>query len=896
MDFLRTLVSRCASLFGRCKQDADLDDELRTHLELATREYKSHGLSDHDANAAALRAFGGVTQTREAWRIQRSMPFIESLSRDFRFALRQLAKSPAFTFTAVLTLALGIGANASVFSVLSALLLRPLPFAHPDRLVRVYSLIHNEPVGPSPVDARDFAQQNRTFEHLAVFDQWRKNVVTATGGNPENVNIGLGSLDLFESLGIHPIMGRLFTADEGLPGRNHVALITEAFWESHYGRDPAILGRSIVINAEPYSIIGIIPHALPGWLRGINASLEVWEPFLPVPGIWDDYERAERGFTAVGLLREGVSIRQAQDDLTTVAAHLAAAYPIDRGIGVSVQPLIDARAAELKPQLYLLMGAVILILLITCSNLAALLLARNITRKREFATRAALGAGRLTLVRQILVETLLVALLGGACGVAVAWSIDALIRMRHPASIPQLASIGLDGRVLLFTLSIALATSLVFGMAPAVLNTQINFAEVLRKGARGASAPLQHAFRKGLVIGQIAVTLVLTVSAALFVQTILHLRNQGFGFRADHLLKGHFFLPATQYPTSDAITRFCDGFAERLRAWPGVHDVSITTIYPPYERWDMMFTIEGRPISRADEIPSTFFGVTDSNYLRTVGIRLVEGRDFSSADRVNTPVVTIVNQTFARRFLPDRDPLGVRINLGSPPNIAVKDRWLGGEDVPATIIGVMADVKDNGLAVPVEPQMITLFRQMPLVNYGFKDFIVRSEVAPEALKRLVLRELHTIDPLLPLSEVSTMDEHIEALTADKQFTSFILTCFAALGLILANIGIYGVVSYLVAQRNRELAIRLALGAHRTNLLHLVLRQGIALAAAGVVTGLVGSALAGLALSSLLYGISAFDSVTLSSVSLFLIAVAVAASAIPARRAASTDPVQALRTE
>jgi putative ABC transport system permease protein len=537
MDWFRILFSRCSAIFRRQSLDEELDEEFTAHIDLLVEEKLKSGLSAEDARMEARREFGAVTQIKENYRIQRDALWARQLGRDFRFALRQLANTPSFTLTAVLTLALGIGANSAVFSVLSALLLRQLPFEHADRLVRIYSVIHNEPVGPSPLDSRDFARQNHTFEHLAVFDQWRKNVIISkSSDNAENINVGLGNVDLFQALGINPIMGRLFTEDEGLPGRNHVALITESFWQSHFARDPAILGRTMTINGEPYSIIGVLPQPIPGWLRGIGHSLAVWEPFVPVPGIWNDTERAERGFTAVGLLRKGVTMQQAQADLDTVAAGLASAYPIDRGIGVAVQPLVNARTAELRPQLYLLMGAVILILLIACLNLAALLLARNTGRHREFAMRSALGATRLTLVRQILVETMMLSLLGAGSGVFVAEAIDMLIRREHPASIPELADISLDWRVLLFALLTALATTLIFGMAPAILNTKINLVEALKEGARGASAPVQHLFRKLLVIGQIALSLVLTVSAALFVQTILHLQNQDFGFRVDHLL------------------------------------------------------------------------------------------------------------------------------------------------------------------------------------------------------------------------------------------------------------------------------------------------------------------------------------------------------------------------
>jgi predicted permease len=896
MDWLRVLRSRFAAMFGKRKLGADLDEELRTHLEIAAEQNARNGLSREAARREALLEFGGVTQVKEQYRVRRGATFFEQMVRDIRFGLRQLAKSPSFTLTAMLTLALGIGANTAVFSVVDSVLLRPLPFVNSDRLVRIYSLVKNEQIGPSPLDTRDFARQNRTFERIAVFDQWRKNVITSKAGdNAENVNVGLGNLDLFETLGIRPIMGRLFTADEGGVGRNHVALISEQFWQSHYGRDPAILGRTITINGAPYTIIGVLARGLPGWLRGVNASLEVWEPFLPTPDVWDEPQRGGRNYTAVGLLKPGVTMARAEADLRTIAANLASTYVIDRGVDVKLEPLVASRGGDLRPQLYLLMGAVTLILLIACSNLAALLLARNTARQREFAMRSVLGAARIALVRQILAETLLVSLLGGACGVALAVAIDALIRQKRPAAIPQLGEVALDWRVLVFTFAVAVGTSLIFGLAPALMNTKINFVEALKEGARGSSAPARHAFRKALVIGQIALSLVLTVSAALLLQTILRLVDQDMGFRPDHLLKAHFFLPGPQYPSTDAITRFCDEFGDRVRMLPGVKRASITTIYPPYEDWNMMFTIAGHPVSRIEDMPTTFFGVTDAYYLKTAGIPLIEGRDFATTDREKTPAVTIVNQAFVRRFFHNEDPLGKRIDLGSPPNIAIRDNWMR-RDVPVTVIGVIADSKNNGLEQNVEPQLITLFRQMPQVNFGFKDVIVRYETAPDAMERALANELHAIDPRLPLSEMESMDEYFARMTTDRRFTAMILAAFAGLGLVLAVVGIYGVISYLVAQRRHELGIRMALGADRGNVLWLIVRQGLVLGAAGVGTGLAGTATAGRAMKSLLYHVSALDAATLSGASLFLLLVALAASIIPARRATRVNPVEVLRSE
>ena len=399
MDLIRILLSRCASLFHRRTLDDDLDEELRTHIDFAAEENRRRGMSEQEARTAALRAFGGITQTKETYRTQRGLPFLEHLGRDLRYGMRQLRKSPGFTFTAIATLALGIGANTAVFSVLDALLLRPLPFPNSERIVRIYSVSHGIPIGPSPLDSRDFARQNHTFEKLAVFDQWRKNVVTSNVGDmPESLHVGLGPPEVFQTLGVQPVLGRVFTADEGVAGRNHVALLTESFWENHYARNRSVLGQVVTINNSPYTIIGVIPDAISGWLRGIDEPIELWEPFLPTPNVWDEMQRGGRNYTTVGLLKPGVTLQQAQADLETIAANLAATYPIDRNIGVLVQPLVASRAGDLRPQLYLLMAAVTLILLIACSNLAALLLARNTARQREFAMRAALGARRAILI------------------------------------------------------------------------------------------------------------------------------------------------------------------------------------------------------------------------------------------------------------------------------------------------------------------------------------------------------------------------------------------------------------------------------------------------------------------------------------------------------------------
>ncbi len=882
------------------KRDAHLERELRSDLELEEEEQRDNGKSPEEARYAAQRAFGNLTlireQTREAWGWA---PF-ERFWQDVRYALRQMRRSPGFATVAVLVLALAIGANASVFGVLNAVVLRPLQFPNAKRLVEITSLKDGKPVGTSPPDVKDFAAQSRTFEKMAVYDEWPKNVSTSQGGDPQELLVGLARRELFEALGVQPLLGRLFTAEEGLPGRNHVALITESFWRTRFQRGPRILGRMLTVNDQPYTIIGVVPDVIPGWINASYNQLRgasLWEPFLPAPDVWSEQSRSGRGEGTIGLLKSGVTTEKAQADLTRIAHNLAATYPADQDIGVEVIPLQNMRSGDLKQLLLLLMGAVGLILLIACSNLAALLLARNTARQREFALRKALGAGRAALLRQVLAEMLVLSAIGSGLGLAIAWGITRALRLSDPGHLPQLLELTLDWRVMVFTLGSGLATCLFFGIAPSLISTRVEAAGVLKDGGRSSSGASRQGFRKTLVTAQIALSLMLLVGAGLVIQTLERLESQDLGFRIDHLLHGRLYLPPAHYATPESIDAFCDRLTERLRALPGVRAVSITEIYPPSDRWREMFSIEGRPVSRLQDIPSTVFGVVDANYLRTAGIALVRGRDFAVSDEEKTLPVAIVNQAFVKEFFPDEDPIGRRIEVGAPPRLLPDDEWMGSQRVTVTIAGEMRDNSDQGLALPVAPQLIALFRQMPPpVNSGFKDLLVRSDLAPEALEPSIERQLHALDPRIPLSDAESMSAYLAELTTVQRSTSAILSCFAGLGLMLAVMGIYGVIAYLVAQRTQEIGIRLALGASRSAIVWLVSSQGLRTALAGVAVGLLGTALAARSLRSLLYGISALDPLTLASASLGLIAVALAACALPARKAAKIDPMRALRTE
>jgi len=905
MSLWHSLRLRLVALWQRPDREKELDRELESHLDLEAEEQLESGLSPQEARCAAQRAFGNTTLVREDLHAIWHTLWLERLASHIKYAARSLLKNPGFTAIAVLTLALGIGANTAIFSAIAALMLRPLPFSSPDQLVRIYSTKNGTRIGglataggPSPVDVRDFAQLNHSFQKMVTYDTWRKNVsFGSSGGEPEQMRVGLVPAAYFEVLDVHPIIGRLFTEEENQEGKNYVAAISARLWKDRYAGDSAILGRKIRINDEPYTIVAIMPDAIPEWMEPWRPGLvEVWTPFA-FSDVWSEGSRATRGYCALARLKLGVSLEQGQADLSTIAAGLAAAHPVDQGIGVLSARVSDTRVGELRPMLFLLMGAVSLILLIACVNLANLLLARNSARQRELAVRAALGAGRGSLVRQLLAETLLLSLIGGAVGLALAQMGLAFVTRTHPESLSQLTSMEIDWRVLAFTLFVSLATSLFFGVAPALTGTRLNLVDSLKQGGRSATSgrPAQR-LRNILVVTEMAMSLMLLVGATLLVRSIIGLQHQRLGIRQDHLLKGHIYVPGIRYPDSGAITRFCDQFAARLRAVPGVIDSTITTVYPPKDGWTQMLGIPGHPVARIQDIPSAQFGVADSHFLRTLGIPLIHGRDFAESDSVATPPVALVSEGFKRRYFPTEDPTGRQIHIGPPPFLQIAPGANITDSADVTIIGVMGDFKNAGLALPPEPQITVLYSQHPLVNYGFKDVVIRTAAEPRLLLPEIRRQLHELDPDMPFAEVQTMDEIVEAQTSGQRFTTILLASFAAAGLALAVVGIYGVVSFLVAQRKQELAVRIALGASRARVLWLVLKQGLEMATFGAVIGLLGAWATQKLTSGLLFGVSPVDRVTFAGAAFFLLAAAAIASAIPGARALGIDPARTLRQD
>jgi putative ABC transport system permease protein len=815
--------------------------------------------------------------------------------QDLRFALRQLRKGRAFTIMAVLTLALGIATSTVIFGVTSAVLLQPLPFPNPDRLVRILSTQGDVVRGPSALDVRDFGIENQTFEQLVGYDHWRKNISPVSGlGEPEQLVVGLVPPGYFEVLGLRPLMGRIFAPGENSWGKHYETVVSYEFWQTRLGGDPSVLGKSIRINDEPYTIIGVMRGGIPDWaLNTAGGKMELWTPFAPSASVWDESARGDRGFESIGRLKPKVRLEQARADLERIAGNLAARYPLDRGVGVAVRPLEEDRVGTLHPVVLLLMGAAILILLIACSNVANLLLARNSDRVREIAVRIALGAGKSALMRRFMAENLMLGLWAGGVGCALAAWGCAVVSHVHPAKLPQLATVVVDSRVLLFGLALSFASTVLFGTLPAWVGTRVNLSEALKEGGRAKTATRGRQYlRRLFVVSEMAFSVMLLVCTGLLVQSLVRLQKQEPGFRVDHLLRTHLYLPPIRYPNAVSITGFCDEYAARVRRLPGVQDVSISAAYPPDDQWRQNFTIENQPVSRLEDTPYAEFNVTDSHYIHALGIPLLQGRDFSDSDTDTSVPVVLVNQAFVNRYFPAGDAVGKQVRLGLPQATLAPAT----ATTRLTIVGVIGNSMNRGLALPPAPQMTALYRQIPNLNYGFKNLIVRTAFDPLQLTRPIREQLRLLDPNLPFAEVSSMDEIMAGQTADQKYTTSLLALFAVFGMVLAVVGVYGVVSYLVTQRTNEIGLRMALGAQRVDVLWLIVKQGLGMAMIGNIIGLIGAWILRRTVAQLVFGISPADPVTFVAAAGVLIAFAFAASLIPARRAARVDPLVALRYE
>ncbi|HEX8140383.1 MAG TPA: ABC transporter permease [Pyrinomonadaceae bacterium] len=797
-----------------------------------------------------------------------------TLWQDLRYGVRMLRNRPGFTFVAVLTLALGIGANTAIFSVVNAVLLKQFPYPQAERLVTVRSNM-------SLPDLTDVQAQSQSFEEAGgVVLQ----ALDFTGGaEPVQAQAGLCTAGLFNVLGAAPILGRTISAEEDQYGAERVVVLSYRFWQRQFGGDKGVVGKQIPLSGNNYTVIGVLPQEF----DAPRESPEVWVS-LRVANPLAARARGVHFMRTYWRLRPGVTMAQAQSDVAAIDQRLEQMYPEEnKGRRNRIMSLHERVAGDTRPALLMLFGAVGLVLLIACANFANLLLARATSREREIVIRAALGAGRNRLIRQLLTESVLLSVLGGAMGLLLAmWGID-LLQSLKPANLPRLSAVRVDSTVLLFTLALSVVTGLVFGLVPALAASRLNVNEALKEGGRSATAgSARHRFSNLLVVSEIALALVLLVGAGLLIKGFWRLRTVEPGFATDHLLTMRLELPEARYKEIPKQTQFRERALEAINALPGVEAALVSEIPLGGDSLFHNFLIEGRPPIAPGEEPELYSRTIAGDYFRTMKIPLVRGRDFTTGDREGAPLVGVINEAMARQYFPDQDPLGARL------------RWAREEGEPKwiTIVGVAGDVKHFGLDQAEEPAIYTPYAQLSQPWKRWMNVVVRTNGDAATITSMVKAQIWKIDSQIPVTKVRTMTEVMAASMASRRFMMILLGLFAGVAFALAVVGIYGLMSYSITERTHELGIRMALGAQASDVLRLVLGQGLRLILIGIALGLAGAFALTRVMHSLLFGVSTIDPVTFVVVSLLLTVVALLACYLPARRATKVDPMEALRYE
>ncbi|MGD0733815.1 MAG: ABC transporter permease [Terracidiphilus sp.] len=898
---MRVLLSRCAALLGKRKLDADLDDEVRTHIEFAVEENLRKGMGPNEARTAALREFGGVTQVKEQYREQRGFPFFETLGRDVRYALRQLSKSPGFTLTAVLTLAIGIGGVTAVYSVVEAVLLRPLPFDDPSRLVRLHEGIEHildEANLPAP-DVIRFARDNQAFSQVAGYVASRFEVSGA--GKPFQAKAERVTASLFPILGAQPMLGRGFTQNED-ENAAPVAVISYAVWRERFQSDPKVIGATIDLDRRPYTIIGVMPRSFEFPLdAGRLRPRDMWVPMSFTPDekqdVVDDFQ-----YQCIARLKPGVSLAQARGDVRRMVAAIQAEIPPQDGINLTsnVRFLQEETVHGARPLLNALLAAAALILLIACVNLTNLLLVRAAGRQREFGVRMALGAARKTVLRQLFTESLVLAVIGGALGIALAGALVQLAIALLPDSLPRLNEIALRWPVLLLAIGLTGVTGVLCGWAPALASIKSDGLSALRESGRGVGqSRSQHRLRGSLAIIEVALAMLMLVASGLLLRSFQKMLNTDPGFVPQHVLTASLTLPEHDYPTQQKVDGFYAELLEKVAALPQVRSAGAATNIPVIGiNSDRSFVPEGYSPRNG----RTFLSISNyfvfGDYFRAMHIPLIEGRYFAAADdRPDAPLVAIISQSTARQHWPGVDAVGRRFRMGGNPKST---------GPLITVVGVVGDVRQGARDQAVYPQMYEPFVQSKRqweaeLQPGFPTYrslhvVLETSGNPSALRTSLEKTVHEFDPLIAVADMYTMDEVVAATETSRRFNTVILTAFASIALVLSLLGIYGVLAYSITERTREIAIRMALGATRQEVLWRTLRNALALAGAGIAIGLVAATGLTRFLSSLLYGVRPLDAGAIAGAVIVLLACSALAGWLPARRAASIDPMQALRTE
>jgi predicted permease len=865
---------RLKALFRRSDLDCDLEEEVAFHLDMREENNRRMGIDAEEARYAARRQFGNSTSLKERSREMWTFASLESLWEDVRYALRMLRKNPGFTAVAVLTLALGIGANTAIFSVINGVLLAPLPYKDPQQLV---AMKQND----SLMNIIDIQRQTRAFSqgggiNLAQMDY--------TGGpEPLQIHAGYVNAGFLETLGVPPLLGRFISPQEDVKGGPRVIVISHQFWQNFLNADPQVLGKTVTLTGNDYTVIGVMPagFAPPEEHADIYVSLWVAYPeAAPFRGV--------HFMRTYWRLKPGVTLAQAQADISSIDHRLAEQYPDNERTRETVLvPLHDFIVRDSRKALLVLFGAVGFVLLIACANFAGLLVARNVARRQELVIRAALGAGKFRLIRQALVESALLAMIGGTAGLLLAKSGASFLLSLKPAALERFTGVQLDGRVLFFVFGISLLTGIVFGIAPAWSASCTDFAESLKEGGRGATAgPSGHLLRKVLVTAEIALALVLLVGAGLLIKGFSRLRSVNPGFDSQNVMTMHLQLPVARYAEIPPQTQFRRELLARLNSFPGVNAAMITDIPFGPDYLNHSIVIDGRPPVLAGAEPSVQTLSVMGDYFRVMQIPVRAGRGFTDMDREGQPLVAVVNETFVETFFPHENPLGARVDWGRSK---LPHQWM-------TIIGVVQDVKYWGLDQPADPAVYAPFSQSDEAWRRWMTLAIRTPGPSNTLVDEVKQQVWSLDRQIPVSDIQSMNSLMAESLAQQRFNMLLLGIFAALALVLSAVGIYGLIAYAVSQRTHEIGVRVAVGAQQRDVLRLIVGDGAKLAFFGIAIGIVAAFALTRLMASLLFEVAPTDPETFAVVAVLLAAVALMACYIPARRATRVDPMVALRYE